>query len=114
MTTIQHFESVPVVFKNFRGIATTYVKAGERSFSIKVDKDTARSLSKAGWGVRQHLKDHILRIKVDNDYDVDLTHLDETRFRTAEVFLEGRPWTRWVRGQQIDGLTAFLISITPQ
>lgn len=111
MTMVRHFLNARVFGKNFSGREETYNRAGQRYFLLRFHPIQAEELRQDGWNVRETLSGmHILRVRIDPEYDTDLSRLDFHEFETAEVILEARPWDIAGRGE---GHTAFLISITP-
>ncbi len=46
-------ENATIVFRNFEGKEGKFNPAGRRNFCVLLDKDTAKSLSKDGWNVKE-------------------------------------------------------------
>lgn len=107
---IQHFEDVRVTWKNFGGREYPYIPKGMRSVTIQLPLDEAEILHDAGWNIRFIGRFGSLNVWLDDEYDQDLSKLDDLKFKTAEIFIEGRPWVVGDRS----GVKAYLVSITPK
>lgn len=113
--TAYHFQSAMILMRNFDGKNTAITRwfgKDVRTFHVVVPKEDVRPMKDAGWNVQYSEKSDLwyLLVKIDADYDQDLTPLVEGAFNYAEVFIEGRQYYTNYR----EGLAAFLISITPQ
>lgn len=108
MFSTMKFEKVWLTRKNFRGLQTTYTPAGDRYFSILLDKKLADELRLAKWAVAgQGSGFQFLKIKLPKDYPLELGKLDDLEFVHADIVIEGVPWS--VQGRS--GVVAFLISL---
>lgn len=45
-------ENASILFRNFSGAADKYTQAGQRSFHVALDPDSARDLAEDGWNVK--------------------------------------------------------------
>lgn len=114
--TVYHIQSARVLLRNFTGKHQHMLRwfgENSRNFAIEVPKEHVGPLKGAGFNVRYHdaMDGWSLLIKIDPEYDTDLTYLEQLPFNKAEIYIEGREWSVSGKGS---GMAAFLISITPE
>lgn len=115
--TVYHLQSAMILMRNFDGknknIASFYPE-GIRSFVVWVPPEHVQPMKDAGWNLRyvEQGDAWCLLVKIDPEYDTDLSHLNEVGFNNAELYLEGREWSSTTGHRS--GIAAFLISITPE
>lgn len=75
-----NLESVRIGFRNFEGREGPYNKAGERSFAVFLDRETAEQLASEGWNVKfpkepqgrvdpdEELRDPYIQVSVSFDH----------------------------------------------
>lgn len=112
MSTTYHIEDSLILMRNFTGRVQQYFPSGSRMFVSVIPPEHVQPMMDAGWNVKYNRAAQTwwVLVKIDPAYDVDLSHLDSLGFNKAELFLEGRDWVHGGR----EGMTAFLISITPK
>jgi hypothetical protein len=114
--TVHHIQSAMIVLRNFNSNnpnMTKWFGEDSRNFVVVVPPEHVGPMKDEGWNVKPNRNGdawHLL-VKIDPEYDTDLSHLETISFNNAEVYLEGRPWS--VAGMG-NGIVAFLISITPE
>lgn len=123
------FKNCNILFKNFGGKPTKFTPAGQRSFCIALDAETAEDLIDQGWNVKElpprdgyseplrylkvkvnygKVKDPVIRIKVgktvmdlgpDEVYELDSAQL-------TDIIIKVRPY-QWELGGK-SGVAAYL------
>lgn len=92
MNQIINLENVDIGFRNFEGREGPYNKAGERSFAVFLDMETAKDLADKGWNIKFPKETE----KIDPDQDSRNPYLQVSlgfEHFPANVFLisNGRP-----------------------
>lgn len=107
-----HITSAMIVTRNFSGRPTPYWPENTRYFGAVIPPEHVQPMKDSGWDLQYNktLGTWYVLVRIDPEYDQDLSAFDVAPFNNAEIFIEGRPWVH--HGEE--GVAVFLISITPE
>jgi len=107
-----HLQSALILMRNFSGRPVPYWPENSRNFVAVIPPEHVQPMKDAGWVLKfnETLGTWYVLVRIDPEYDQDLSALDGVPFNNAELFIEGRPWVH----HGTDGVAVFLVSITPE